>query len=170
MFGTVAKCPCGTALQIPDPRAVGGTANSVWDELDRVVAKPKMEEVAPPTDTYEEEGQKQYASLYATAISQIQSGHSPKRVCNDLISRGVPPDAAQDMIRQIAPQGYVERSDNRVIGRARMLQGGIAFLSGILIALIAHRLGFIVLISLILVVGGLFRFATGLISLVTGAR
>jgi len=170
MFGTVAKCPCGTPLQIPDPRALTGATNSVWDELDLGMAKPKKEEVASPTETYEDESQKRNAAMYATAIGQIQSGDSPKRVCNDLIGRGVPPDVAQDMIRQIAPRGYVERSDNRAIGRARMLQGGIAILSGILIALIAHRLGFIVLISLILILVGLFRFVMGLISFVTGAR
>jgi len=170
MFGTVAECPCGTSLQIPDPRVSSDATDSFWDELAPDAGKPNMGEFASPTETIEDESQKRYAALYAMAIGLIQSGYTPKRVCNDLISRGVPPDVAQDMIRQIAPRGYVERSDNRAMGRARMLQGGVAILSGVLIGLIAHRIGVIALISLILILVGLFRFVMGLISFVTGAR
>jgi hypothetical protein len=170
MFGRTAKCPCGATLHIPDPRASTEQADAFWDDLQEDVPVSDAEAVASPTRTPEEEGQDRYASLYSAAIVQIQSGTSPKHVRDNLIDRGVPQDVASDMVRQIAPQGYVERADNRAAGRAQMIQGVIAFAAGSLLGLVLSQFGLIALLSLILIVVGLFRFATGLISFITGSR
>lgn len=171
MAGKRAKCKCGGVITVPNPSSATGPANDgFWDALDTPRKSVPRQNEFQPTPTHQEAGQSNYASLNTFAMQQIARGVPPQKIYQELLARGVDKDHADRIVRNVAPQSYLERRDNRDIGKKHMRIGGLVFLMGLLSIVGTAFLGVVVCASLLMMLWGLFHFLYGLVVWVTGSR
>jgi hypothetical protein len=101
----------------------------------------------------------------------LYEGIDEERLADQMVEQGASPQMAQAYLTKAR---RIARVGNRLLGKAEMIWGGVAFIAGIIIYFLLNPIlgkvtGFIV-IPYGAIFGGAFGFIVGLVKMITGLR